>query len=104
MTTTTPVDGSTAPAARSDARDEESSAPGRPPAPDENRSIISRFQGRLIRLAPKAIVRRLAGPYIAGETRQDALALVERLHSLKVVHITGDLPCEAVTGAPRERV
>ncbi len=49
------------------------------PAPRE-RSRIARLKSALIRLSPRFLVRALARPYIAGETRAEAIALVHRLH------------------------
>lgn len=60
------------------------------PQPKE-RSLVARFRNRLIRLAPSPIVRMMARPYIAGETRQEAVALVQKLHRMHGLHSTIDV-------------
>lgn len=60
------------------------------------RSLIQRLRSRVVRLAPRPIVRALARPYIAGETRAEALALVERLWREKGLHSTVDVLGEAI--------
>jgi len=57
-----------------------------------------------MRLAPKPVVRILARPYIAGETRSEALALVRRLHAEKAIHSTVDVLGEAITEAREARL
>jgi len=104
MVTTTPVDRSAAPASPSGFQGPESSASGASEAQKEKESLFSKLQGRLIRLAPKPIVRRLAGPYIAGETREEALALVRRLYAQRGLYSTVDVLGEAVTEARETRV
>jgi len=69
----------------------------------DERTLFQKFQGRLVRLAPKPIVRRLAAPYIAGETREEAMALVRRLHSARSLCSTVDVLGEAVTEAGETR-
>ncbi len=65
------------------------------PAEDES-SLIQRLRSRVVRLAPKPIVRVLARPYVAGETRAEALALVARLWREKRLHSTVDVLGEAI--------
>jgi len=64
---------------------------------EEEGTLLHRLRGRLVRLAPRPIVRRLAGPYIAGETRDQAMALVDRLYREKGLHSTMDVLGEAIT-------
>lgn len=60
------------------------------PQPRE-RSLAARIRNRLIRLAPSPIVRMMARPYIAGETREEAVALVQRLQRVHGLHSTIDI-------------
>ena len=64
---------------------------------EDERSLVQRVRSRLIQLSPRPIVRVLARPYIAGETRADALALVKRLQDGKGLHSTVDVLGEAIT-------
>ncbi|MBI3449091.1 MAG: proline dehydrogenase family protein [Acidobacteria bacterium] len=76
----------------------EAPAPPAPPRLDK-RSLLQRARSRLVKLAPKPIVRRLAAPYIAGETRGEAMALVHRLRADRGLCSTVDVLGEAVTHA-----
>jgi proline dehydrogenase len=64
---------------------------------DDERSLIHRIRSRLVRLAPKPIVRAMAGPYIAGESRTDAMRVVTELRSSRGLHSTVDVLGEAIT-------
>jgi proline dehydrogenase len=73
------------------------------PPPDE-RPLLRRLRSRLMRLAPRPLVRLLARPYVAGETRAEAIALAHRLHAQRGVCSTLDVlgedlrdPAESVT-------
>ena len=66
-------------------------------ATEEEQSLLRRLRSRFIRLAPKPIVRVLARPYVAGETRAEALAVVQRLHTEKAIHSTVDVLGEAIS-------
>lgn len=104
MTPSTATDVGAAPALAEPSTPGQEPARGAPPAGEEDeKSLFQRLQGRLVRLAPKPIVRKLAGPYIAGESRADAVALVRRLHAEKRLHGTVDVLGEAVTVAGETR-
>lgn len=70
---------------------------------DDERSAFQLFKSRVVRLAPKPIVRLLARPYIAGETREEALALVRQLHETKGLCSTVDVLGEAIRDANEAR-
>jgi proline dehydrogenase len=100
MTSTSGRDGGSKPVPADDpGRDGSSPDPGNSPSAVDERTLFAKLQARLVRLAPKPIVRKLAGPYIAGETRMDALTLVKRLHSEKGLFSTVDVLGEAATVA-----
>ncbi|HET9480548.1 MAG TPA: proline dehydrogenase family protein [Candidatus Polarisedimenticolia bacterium] len=73
-----------------------------PPAPDE-RSPLQRIRGRLMRLVPRPLVRRMAAPYIAGETRRQAIELVSRLHAAGGLCSTVDVLGEDVRDQAESR-
>ncbi|MFQ5700680.1 MAG: proline dehydrogenase family protein, partial [Acidobacteriota bacterium] len=66
--------------------------------PAEAREPAARpgLKSRLIGLAPKALVRLFARPYIAGETRREAIELVHALYRRKQLHSTLDVLGEAL--------
>ena len=66
------------------------------PQPGE-RTLTARIRSRIIRLAPPFMVRMLARPYIAGETREEAIALARRLHAERSLSSTIDVLGEAIT-------
>jgi proline dehydrogenase len=70
-----------------------------PPDPEEHdeRSLLHRLRSRLVRLSPRPVVRLLARPYIAGETRADAMRVVRDLHARRGVCSTVDVLGEAIT-------
>ena len=55
------------------------------------RSLAVRLKSRLVRMVPRPLVRMLASPYIAGETRDQAVALVRRLHESRGLCSTVDV-------------
>ena len=59
--------------------------------PPQERSLAARIRNRLIRLAPPPVVRMMARPYIAGETREEAVALAQRIHGAHGLHSTIDV-------------
>src|SRR5207247_1745658 len=61
------------------------------PAEGAERSLSRRLRGRLMRLIPRPLVRALASPYIAGESRGEAVALVRRLHATRGLMSTVDV-------------
>jgi proline dehydrogenase len=70
-------------------------APGEPG--EDERSLFQRLRSRLVRFAPRPLVRALARPYIAGESRQQAVDLVRRLWEERGLHCTVDVLGEAIT-------
>lgn len=66
------------------------------PAEDE-RTLFQRVRSGLIRLSPRPIVRALARPYIAGESRREAMAVVAGLWEKRGLHSTVDVLGEAIT-------
>ncbi len=65
--------------------------------------LARRLKSRVLRLAPRPIVALLARPYIAGESREEAIALSRRLHHERGLHTTLDLLGEAVTDPAETR-
>src|SRR5688572_21078839 len=59
--------------------------------PPDDRPFLRRVRSRLMRLAPRPIVRLLARPYVAGETRGEAVALARRLHAQRGLWSTLDV-------------
>jgi len=55
------------------------------------RTLAQRLKSRLVRLVPAPMVRALASPYIAGETRAHAIEVVERLHAARGLFSTVDV-------------
>lgn len=70
---------------------------------EDQRSFLQNLKGRIIRLSPRPIVRALARPYIAGETRGEALALARRLWERKRLQSTVDVLGEAITETSETR-
>ena len=60
-------------------------------APGPDRGALFRLRSRLMRLAPKSVVRLMARPYIAGETRAQAIAVVRRLQAAQGLSSTIDV-------------
>jgi proline dehydrogenase len=56
-----------------------------------------------MRLAPRPLVRLLARPYVAGETRAEAVALAHRLHAERGLHSTLDVLGEDLRDAAESR-
>ena len=76
--------------------------PHTPPSADAP-GLMRRLRSRVMRLAPRPLVRALARPYVAGETRQEAIALARRLHEQKGLHSTLDVLGEAIREAEESR-
>lgn len=64
---------------------------------DDERSLIHRIRSRLVRLSPRPLVRFMARPYIAGETRAEVMRVVQQLHGSRGLHSTVDVLGEAIT-------
>lgn len=58
---------------------------------------------RLMRMAPRPLVRLLASPYVAGETRAQAVDLAHSLHEERGLHSTLDLLGEQIEDAGQAR-
>jgi proline dehydrogenase len=56
-----------------------------------------------MRVAPRSLVRLFASPYIAGETRAQAVDLVRALHETRGLHGTIDLLGEQIADATQAR-
>src|SRR5262245_32947763 len=69
--------------------------PSVPPGPGI--SFGSRLKSRMLRMAPRALVSLLAKPYIAGETRAQAIDLTRRMFQRRGLHSTIDLLGEDIT-------
>lgn len=57
------------------------------------------LKSRIFRLAPRPLVRLFASPYIAGETRADAVRLVGEIHARRGLYSTIDVLGEAIHDA-----
>jgi proline dehydrogenase len=66
-------------------------------------ALSRRLRSRIMRMAPRPVVRFLAKPYIAGETRAQAVALARRLFETHGLHSTIDVLGEAVTDPAETR-
>ncbi|HZI92922.1 MAG TPA: proline dehydrogenase family protein [Patescibacteria group bacterium] len=55
------------------------------------RGLLQRLKSRVMRLVPRPLVRALARPYIAGESRADAVELVRRLKDTRDLFSTVDV-------------
>jgi len=66
-------------------------APHQSVPPLRERSLAARIRNRFMRLAPSPVVRMLARPYIAGETREEAVALALRIYRMHALHSTIDV-------------
>jgi proline dehydrogenase len=100
MSTTSGRDGGSTPTLAEPRRDDRPEPSGAMSAGTvDERTLFQKLQGQLVRLAPKPIVRKLASPYIAGETREDAMRLAGRLYAEKGLCSTVDVLGEAVTVA-----
>jgi proline dehydrogenase len=64
---------------------------------------LRRLRTRVMRLAPRPLVRALARPYVAGETRGEAIALARALHETKGLMSTLDVLGEAITEPDESR-
>jgi proline dehydrogenase len=62
----------------------------------DRRSLFQRLRSRIIRLAPPPVVRLLARPYIAGESRANAMKVVRDLYQRRGIHSTVDVLGEAI--------
>lgn len=86
-------------------------APARPQASwseepaggEEREGLFAGLKRKAVRLAPRPIVRALAKPYIAGETRDEAMATVDRLWKGKGLRSTVDILGEAITDRDQAR-
>lgn len=56
-----------------------------------DRGLVQRVRSKLVRMIPRPLVRALAGPYVAGETRAEAVALVRRLQGTRRLFSTVDV-------------
>ncbi|HKY32062.1 MAG TPA: proline dehydrogenase family protein [Candidatus Polarisedimenticolia bacterium] len=75
-----------------------------PPGEGSARGGAARWiRSRLMRLAPRPLVRALARPYIAGETRAEAVALTGRLHHASGLHSTLDVLGEDIADEGESR-
>lgn len=74
------------------------------PAEMDECSLIHRIRSRAVRLTPRPLVRALARPYIAGETRAEAMAAVRALHERQGLYSTVDVLGEAITRPSETRV
>ncbi|MGH9869430.1 MAG: proline dehydrogenase family protein [Candidatus Polarisedimenticolia bacterium] len=63
--------------------------------PDEG-GPLRRLRRRIMRLAPRPLVRALARPYVAGETRREAIDVVRRLQADHGLMSTIDVLGEAI--------
>ncbi len=68
-------------------------------APAAGRGLLFRLRSRLMRLAPRPLVRMMARPYIAGETRAEAVALVRQLQTSSGLSSTIDVLGEDIRDA-----
>ncbi len=66
-------------------------------APPAGQRLAHRIRSRLMRMAPRPLVRLLARPYIAGERREQAVQLARRLHETRGLRSTIDVLGEAIT-------
>jgi len=69
----------------------------------EEGSFSRGLRSRFIRLAPKPLVRVFAKPYIAGESRPEAVALATRLHESQGLFSTIDVLGEALRDEKQSR-
>ena len=67
------------------------------------RSLLQRFKSRLVRLVPRPLIRALASPYIAGETRAEAIDLVRRLNATRGLYSTVDVLGEDIQDTTEAR-
>ena len=72
--------------------------------PADDRPLLRRLSSRLLRLAPRFAVRAFARPYIAGETRADAVALANGLFENRGISSTLDVLGEDITDAAEKAV
>ncbi len=63
----------------------------------EERTLFHRIRSRIVRLAPRPLVRAMARPYIAGETCAEAMETARTLHDRHGLHSTVDVLGEAIT-------
>jgi len=78
----------------------------RPEAPvgeEDREGLFAALKRRAVRLAPRPIVRALAKPYIAGESREEAIGAVHRLWNEKGLRSTVDILGEAITDPAQAR-
>lgn len=55
------------------------------------RGLLQRIKSRFVRMVPPPVVRAMAGRYIAGERREEAVSLVNRMHAARGLYSTVDV-------------
>ncbi len=73
------------------------------PSTSDAPGVLRRLRSLMMRLAPRPLVRALARPYVAGETRAEAIALARTLHDGKGLMSTLDVLGEAITEPEESR-
>ena len=67
------------------------------------RGLLQRIKSRFVRMVPPALVRAMAGRYIAGESRAEAVSLVHRLHATRGLCSTVDVLGEDIRDVAEAR-
>jgi len=69
----------------------------------DGHGLMQRLKSRVMRLAPRPVVKLLANPYIAGEKRHQAIDLARGLHERNGLSSTLDVLGESIRDAAESR-